>query len=226
MVAAVTPRTQGVVLAVLAAVLLRLAWTGEYLRFVTPWMRWPLLGAGIILGFLALRPLLRTDRGSDHHPVPRSAWLLILPTLVVFAVAPPPLGAFLAERRADQVGTPREPVQIAAGTGPLTLLPGELQWAAAQPDDPVGLAGREVSVTGFVSRDAEAWYVTRLEVFCCAADAIVTRVRVAGQDPPPRDEWVEVVGTWVAGTGSDPAAPPVLEALRVTPQQAPRNTYG
>jgi uncharacterized repeat protein (TIGR03943 family) len=231
----VTSRTQGIALALMGVVLIRLSVTGEYLRFVTPWMRWPLLGAGLVLVVLAARPLFgahpgpaRDSTDTSHETVPRSAWLLLVPTLVVFAVAPPPLGAYLAERRADQAVTLREPdvVRAPAGDGPLPLAVGEFQWGASQPDDPIGLAGREVELSGFVSRDDKGWYVTDLEVFCCAADAMVMRARVQTDGvAPARDEWVKVVGTWVEGTGSGLGDPPVLAARTVRPIDQPRNPY-
>lgn len=230
-----TSRTQGIVLALVGVVLIRLSVTGEYLRFVTPWMRWPLVATGLALVVLSARPLFGIHAEPDqdsgdagHETVPRSAWLLLVPALVVFAVAPPPLGAYLAERRADQAVTLREPdvVRAPAGNQPLPLAVGEFQWGASQPDDPIGLAGREVELSGFVSRDDKGWYVTELEVFCCAADAMVMRARVeSGDAAPARDEWVKVVGTWVEGTGGGLGDPPVLAARAVRSIDQPRNPY-
>ncbi len=102
-----TARTQGLVAALLGAVLLRLALTGEYLRFVLPWMKWPLLATGLALLVMGARPLL--GRGIAGV-VPSSAWLLLVPPLVVFAITPQPLGAYLAERRPAQ--PPQRPAHV------------------------------------------------------------------------------------------------------------------
>lgn len=184
-------RTQGLVLTVLSVILIRIAVTGEYLQYVTPWMRWPLLTAGLILLAISIGPALGWTRSVSPHPAGRAAWLLLVPIVVVFAVSPPPLGAFLAERRANQPASLPEPeiARLPSTAGPVPLTVGEFAWAAAQPGDPMGITGRQVTLTGFVSGTAEEWFVTRLEIACCAADALVSRVQVTGQDAPPRDQW-------------------------------------
>ena len=85
MVAAVNTRTQVLVVAVLAVVLIRVAWTGEYLRFVATWMQWPLVVTGVIMLAMAARPALSTDRGNTEAG-PRSAWLLPLLSVGTAAV--------------------------------------------------------------------------------------------------------------------------------------------
>ncbi len=113
-VAAVRTTTQGLVLAFLGAVLVRLSWEGAYLHFVTGWMRWPLLVTGVVLVLLAVRPIVGGGE-REEHPVPAATWLLLLPALVVFLVSPQPLGAYLAERRADEA----PPVSPVASFAPL-----------------------------------------------------------------------------------------------------------
>lgn len=222
-----TPRTQGLAAAALAAVLIRISLSGEYLRFVQPWMRWPLLAAGCLLLVMALRPAFGLRTSSSR--VPWSSWLILLPTLVVFSVAPPPLGAYIAERRAAQ--PPAElpaPVTIPiSGDGdPVDVGVDEFAWGAAQADDVMGLKGQVVRLEGFVSTDQDGgWYVTQLVIFCCAADVAVERVKVVGQPAPPRDRWVRVTGTWVEGTGGDPSDPAQLSADQVVEIPAPANPY-
>ncbi len=221
-------KTQGVVVALLAAVLVRLALTGEYLRFVLPWMRWPLLITGLVLLVMAIRPAL--GLGGSAERVPWATWLLLLPVLIVFAVAPPPLGAYLAERRSAQ--PPPRPasqsvVRVHHGGGPVDLGLDEFTWGAAQPDDVMGLTGATLRVEGFVSTDHQGgWYLTRLVIFCCAADAVVERIKILGHPAPPRDQWVRVTGVWVAGTGADPATPPEMTATQVVDLPPPKNPYG
>lgn len=234
MVAAVRITTQGLVLAFLGVVLVRLAVGGDYLSFVTPWMRWPIIVSGVLLVLIALRPALglaekdEKDGQEEHdHGVPAVTWLLLLPGLIVFTVSPPALGAYLAERRAGDApsASPTSTFSPLPAGDPVDVELQELVWRA-QVDDGVTLADRSVRVTGFVSvDDAGDWYVTRMSIGCCAADATVARVAVDGADAPARDSWVAVTGTWVAGSGTDRRAVPRLDASAVTSIDAPRQTY-
>jgi uncharacterized repeat protein (TIGR03943 family) len=223
----VTTRTQGLLLAALAVVLIRISLTGEYLHFVATWMRWPLLVTGVILLGMAFRPALRWHTMTPST-APGSAWLLFLPAVMVFVVAPPPLGAYLAERRADQPATLKAPESLSEPTviGPLLFTPGEFAWGASQPDDPMGLAKQEVRVTGFVTTAGKDWFLTQLEISCCAADAMVVRIRVEGHPVPPRDQWVQVTGDWVEGTGRRPDEPAAITASDVVEIPAPEQAYG
>lgn len=222
--------TQGLVLAFLGVVLVRLAVGGDYLSFVTPWMRWPIIVSGALLLLLALRPALGlTEREGDEHDhgVPAVTWLLLLPGLVVFTVSPPALGAYLAERRADDAPSqsPTSTFSPLPAGDPVDVELQELVWRA-QVDEGVTLTDRTVRVTGFVSRDEDGgWYVTRMSINCCAADATVIRVGVDEAEAPARDAWVAVTGAWVAGSGTDRRAVPRLAASAVTSVDAPRQTY-
>lgn len=220
--------TQGLLLAFFGVVLLRLGMGDEYLRFVSAWMRWPILASGALLLLLALQPMLdRTRDDDDPHGVPLSTWLLLLPGLVVFTVSPPALGAYLAERRAGD-SPPPPPVStfspLPAGEDvPVEI--DEFTWRA-ELDDGATLRERTVELHGFVSNGpGDTWYVTRMAIACCAADAAAYRVRVDGAERPPRDQWVKVAGTWVEGTGTAPGEVPAIAATRVEHTKAPRQTY-
>lgn len=221
-------QTQGLVAVALAAVLLRITWTGEYLRFVQSWMAIPLIVTALILLAMALRPLF--DERNSASRVPRTSWLLFLPVLVMFTVAPPPLGAFVAERRSSV--EPIEPPQSRAikpntdGT-PVDLELDTFLFASYRPEVLPGLAGTDVSLRGFVSTDDDGnWYVSDLVIFCCAADVQVQRVKVTGAVAPPRDQWVEVTGAWVEGTGADPEADPAeIQAAGVVEIEEPADPY-
>lgn len=233
--------TQGLLLMFLGAVLLRIAGTDAYLRYVVEWMKWPLLVSGALLLLLALGPLLREDKddeaehahardGHGHgHGVPRVTWLLVLPGIIAFVVSPPELGSYLAERRADDlvaVSAPTEATSL-GGDGPVDLPVEEFMWLA-QVADPQ-LEGQEVTLTGFVSYggggEGEDWYVTRMQIGCCAADAMAYRVKVQGAERPERDEWVSVTGTHVTGTGVEPPFEVVMEAQDVQVVDEPVQTY-
>lgn len=80
---------------------------------------------------------------------------------------------------------------------------------------------------GFVRHGTDdSWCLTRLEIACCAADAMVVRVRISGSKAPPRDQWIEVTGTWLEGSGLAPGVPVTLHATQVVEIDAPRDVYG
>jgi uncharacterized repeat protein (TIGR03943 family) len=224
----VTRQTQGLLLAFLGAVLLRMSLSDAYLRYVTEWMKWPILVSGIIMLLLAIGPVfLDPDdkRHDDHgHGVPKAAWLLLLPGLVTFVISPPELGSFLAERRANQAAAV-EPAVVAEldETQSNELLLQEFVWRAQ--DGGETLVDRKVTMTGFVSVEDGDWFVTRLTIGCCAADALAFRVQVQNAEQPKRDRWVRVSGTYVEGTGRAIDDDPVLAADDVVEIDKPRQTY-
>lgn len=237
-----TRTTQALVLTLVGATLVRLTLTDAYLRYVNAWMRWPLLVSGVLLVAVALVRVLRPgeaphedgqDDGHEGHDdghVSRSAWLLLAPVLVVFTVSPPALGAYSAERSANEL-----PASAAEGAElPLPASDGPLEIdvvdfvVRVQFDEARSLVGREVVVTGFVSGDEDGnWYVTRMDMNCCAADASANRIMVTGldaEDVPERNSWVRVTGEWDPLDGGRPTS--AMAASDVEPIEAPRNTYG
>ncbi|WP_443031959.1 TIGR03943 family putative permease subunit [Streptomyces sp. CA-210063] len=58
------------------------------------------------------------------------------------------------------------------------------------------MKGRTIRMTGFVTKDGDTWYVTRLLISCCAADARPDKIEIRGIDARPTDAWVTVTGTW------------------------------
>jgi uncharacterized repeat protein (TIGR03943 family) len=237
---AMTRTTQALVLTLVGATLVRLTLTDAYLRYVNTWMRWPLLASGVLLVAVALVVVLRqpaagdgSDGRGDHEDgdheshVSRSAWLLLAPVLVVFTISPPALGAYSAERSANEL-----PASAAEGAElPLPPSEGPLEIdvvdfvVRVQFDEARSLAGREVSVVGFVSGDDEGnWYVTRMDMNCCAADAAANRIMVTGAEAPERNSWVRVTGEWDPLDGGEPTS--AMAASDVEAVEAPRNTYG
>jgi uncharacterized repeat protein (TIGR03943 family) len=231
MVAAVSMniRTQGVVLTMFAAVCARLAFTDVYLRYVNAWMKWPLLITSAILLVLAARVVFKSDvTAEDDDKAPPAAWFLVLPVVAVFVVSPPALGAYAAERN-PVVVTPEDDGMAMLPrdeNGVIKMQVGEFA-SRAQWDDT--LRGHKVALHGFVSKDkAGHWYVTRLAISCCAADALAYRVKVAGAEEPTRDTWVRVTGTWVKSDDKDiprVKEPPLIQAESVEPAEQPRNPY-
>ncbi|WP_449348913.1 TIGR03943 family putative permease subunit [Streptomyces shaanxiensis] len=171
------------------------------------------------------------DHGHSHGVAgPRVAWLLTLPALALLFFPPPALGSYSAEREAAQraaqgVGTfPALP----AGN-PVELTLGEFSSRAVY-DSGRSLADRTVRMTGFVTHgDDGTWYLTRLFVTCCAADATTSKVEVRGaaDGAPPVDTWVTVTGTWhpEGRFGTDSAWPPVVDASAVERVAQPADPY-
>ncbi|MEU0167462.1 TIGR03943 family protein [Streptomyces iakyrus] len=167
--------------------------------------------------------------GHGHGPGgPRVAWFLTLPALALLLFPPPALGSYSAEREAAQ--------RAARGVGTFPALPsgnpvdltlGEFGSRAVY-DSGRSLQGRTVRLTGFVTRGGDGtWYVTRLLVSCCAADATTAKADVRGAQAPPVDTWVTVTGTWhpEGGLGSDAAWPPVVDARSVRQVPQPDSPY-
>ncbi|MDN3023573.1 TIGR03943 family protein [Streptomyces sp. S.PB5] len=223
-----------------AAILRISAFSTLYLRYVQAGLRPYLIvsGAALVLLGAAMAVVRRSARddedGGEHDPGhghghgPRVAWLLTLPALALLLFPPPALGSYSAEREAAQraaraVGTfpalpAGDPVEIAVG-----------EFASrAVYDSGRSLKGRTVRMTGFVTHgDDGSWYVTRLLVSCCAADATTSKVEVRGEDASPADSWVTVTGTWhpEGKLGTDSAWPPVLDATAVKQAKQPADPY-
>ncbi|MFF1813731.1 TIGR03943 family putative permease subunit [Streptomyces sp. NPDC058251] len=168
------------------------------------------------------------NHDHDHARTPRIAWLLAVPAAALLLFPPPALGSYSAGREAAQraaqgVGTfPALP----AGN-PVDLTLGQFTSRAIY-DSGRSLKGRTVRMTGFVTRGANGtWYLARLLITCCAADASTYKIQVKGADAPVNDTWVTVTGTWhpKGKLGSEEAWPPVLDATGVKTVKQPANPY-
>ncbi len=224
---------QGAVLLLLGILLLRLTLGGSYVYYVKASMKPFLLLTAAVLLALAVWSLWQSwrrteehDDGHGHDGVPRVAWLMVLPVMVVFLVSPRPLGAVTAARQlatAPVVAEPAELLPLPAGDPvdvPIADYITRAVWGQGQT-----LEGREVRLTGFVTPDPEGgWWVTRLGLACCAADALSFRARVLDAEDLPANSWVEVTGRWVPGDSGDPAIP-LIEADDVERVPEPRNPY-
>lgn len=237
-----TRATQAVLLTLVGGVLVRITLDDTYLRYVTTWMRWPVLACGVLLVLLSVSDLITPGRasadnsdegiavdGPETHGVPRAAWLLFLPPLVIFFISPPALGAYLAERATEAPAPSSEQLDSMLAPlpeedpAPLTVTE---FFVRAVYDAGISLPDRRVSMVGFVSLDTDGnWYVTRLGINCCAADATVTRVVAIGADAPPRDQWVRVTGVWVVGSGVRKGTSPAVQVEEVAHVEAPRFEY-
>lgn len=205
-----------------------------HVNYVKPSMGpWLLLSGAVllVLGALAVLEVMREDDASDGHDHdhlgPRAAWALLLPVAAILLVPPAPLGAFTANRIDSYAPAAASDELFPALTGdPADLSMGDFV-ARAVWDDGRTLVGQRVRLVGFVTPDGdEDWYLTRLGLACCAADAYALKVRPLGAPSFPADTWVEVTGTWQPGGGTqEPGAIPHIQVESVIPTTAPANPY-
>jgi uncharacterized repeat protein (TIGR03943 family) len=220
----VRPDVQAATSLLVGIVTLRLALSGLYLNFVRPAMRPWLIAAGaalVVFGATAFLRAIRPHRShSDddghahaehgHHHVPRAAWLLLLPALLLFIVPPKPLGSFAAGRQSNiRVDAPSNyPALESPRAGAVDMKVFDFVDRALY-DERRSLSGVTVRLVGFVTPSGLStdprFSLSRFVITCCAADARVVQVDAYGAQAPPRDSWVEIVGTWHRpGKGFDP----------------------
>jgi hypothetical protein len=202
-------RTQGVMLLTVGGMALWLGLSDATLSYVRAWLRLPLAASGVVLLVLALATL-RWGSGEDAEPAghdhghgaggPRSAWLLVVPVLVLLLVAPPALGSYAAGRRAPGAG--------GNPTGDFPALPEAVGGAVPLP------------VSDFVSR----------ALYDRGRSLAGVRVRMLGFVTPRRaDQWLLVEGQWLPEPVATATAPstrrPVLIVESVTPVDPPADRY-
>ncbi|MFN8126229.1 MAG: TIGR03943 family protein [Candidatus Nanopelagicales bacterium] len=236
---------QGIVLVLVGAMILRLAVGDQFLFYVSAGMRpWLLLSgvALIILGAYQWWELWREGRsaghhddqhtavdadGHDHTTGPRVAYLLLIPVLAVYLVIPSALGSFSAARQTTTSTAPAVDARLPAVSGDPATMPLRDYVVRAVWDSGRTLRGHTVELTGFVTPNPEGgWWLTRMAMTCCAADAQASRIAMVGAPAPAADAWVTVTGTWTPGGGlQDPTAIPLMRADRVHPVAQPRDPY-
>jgi uncharacterized repeat protein (TIGR03943 family) len=235
-------RTQGAMLLLVGAIALWLGLSEAALAYVRPGLRPPLAASGLVLLLLGLaalawRPASATDGHTHAHGEhgPRSAWLLMLPVLVLVLVTPPALGSYAASRQppganggpAGEFPPLPEPVD-----GAVPLMVSEFV-ARAQDDQKHSLEGQRVRLVGFVIPDqggGREYQLARFVLACCAADAEAYTVQIRGDATPRQaDQWLLVEGHWlpqpVPNQASPSTRPPVLIADSVTTIRPPANRY-
>lgn len=229
-----TRETQHVLVLLLGGALLRIAADDTLLRYVRPAQRWPVLGAGAVMVVLAVAAYLR-DRSArpapgagDHAGHGATAWLLLVPVLVMALVAPPALGADSVVRAGDTnaaVAAASVFPPLPGGPAPVIGLGEVVQRAMF--DSTGSLDGRTIDVLGFAVRRGSAVELARLRISCCAADARASRVRLVGDTgDPPQDTWLRVVGEIQPGTAT--AAThwvPTMTVRSVRPVAVPADPY-
>jgi uncharacterized repeat protein (TIGR03943 family) len=224
----------GAISVLVGAVLLRLALTGTFQRYVREGMGWLLIGAGLVvatIGVVAFVRALRHETPADLHDHDHGhgvgvGWLLLAPISALLLVAPPTLGSFGVERstRVDirsGIGV-FDRLPRTGGPRPMTLL--EFSQRAYERHG-ASFNHAPVRLTGFMAGEEEGGFqLARYQIACCAADAAPIVVRVAGVhgDEPARDQWLVVTGTFRPGDDDDL---PELTATSILGIQAPQDPY-
>ncbi len=236
--------TQNILLILLGGALVKIAVNGDYLRYVKPAQQpWIIAGGAVmvLLGAVAVvRDLLaaRAKAGRDHdhddghsHSA-RPAWLLLVPVLAVFLVAPPALGADSVIRTEARVPASAAAANAAAfpplPAGNVVPLSVNEFVSRAGWDKAGTLDGRTVALTGFVVHTEGRTLLARLVISCCAADAFPVTVRLTGTDAAryASDAWIQVTGQVVPGTATQANSyTPDFTAASVATVPTPKDPY-
>ncbi|MGW5717357.1 TIGR03943 family putative permease subunit [Amycolatopsis sp. NPDC003865] len=242
--------TQNILLVLLGGALVKIALNGDYLRYVKPAQQpWIIAGGAVmvLLGAVAIaRDVLAArakaaaraplgDGGDDHaghsHSA-RSAWLLLVPVLAVFLVAPPALGADSVIRTEARVPSSAAAANAAAfpplPAGNVVPLSVNEFVSRAGWDASGTLDGRTVSLTGFVVHTGGNTLLARLVISCCAADAFPVTVHLRGgeADHLAGDAWIQVTGQVVPGTATkNNSYTPDFTLTSITTVPAPKDPY-
>ncbi|ADJ48337.1 hypothetical protein AMES_6512 [Amycolatopsis mediterranei S699] len=239
--------TQNILLILLGGALVKIAVNGDYLRYVKPAQQpWIITGGAVmvLLGAVAIvRDLVASrktvpdeheehDEHEGHAHSARPAWLLLVPVLAVFLVAPPALGADSVIRTEARVPASAAVANAAAfpplPAGNVVPLPVNEFVSRAGWDSAGTLNGRTVSLTGFVVHTDGSTLLARLVISCCAADAFPVTVRLRGgeADHLASDAWIQVTGEVVPGTATkDNSYTPDFAPTSVTTVPAPKDPY-
>jgi uncharacterized repeat protein (TIGR03943 family) len=206
---------------------------GAYLRYVkASLLPWLLIAAAVLIA-LALVCIVRDIRnagaygGHQHRGV--MVWLLLVPVILMAFVIPPPIGANGATPVAAAAPHKRAFPPLPGGPAPVVSLPDVVMRAVT--DSRSTLDNRLITVTGFTLRADGGTDLGRVVIVCCAADAQLARIHLAGPGAIdaagyPEDTWLSIEGQVV--TGSATAATsfvPAITVAHVTKIDRPANTY-
>ena len=238
--------SHAVILLLVGGTLLRIAINGSFQRYVKAGLRPYLLITAsiiIILAMIALaqslpkpplimwlvarstacrppNPMINGEYDGSHgHGGFDVGWLLVVPMAVLLFVGPPAIGAFAASRSGTAVtAAPDSPYPPIPAGDPVTM--SVIDFASrAVFDNTHSLSGRNVALTGFLTTaPGGGFYLTRMVVTCCAADAQPIKVGLSGTLPigAGSDAWVTVTGRLGTQTAKDPVNVATIPFLAVT----------
>jgi uncharacterized repeat protein (TIGR03943 family) len=234
---------QNILLLLVGGALLKITLNGTYLRYVKPTVKPWVLTAGVVMVALAVIAIVADIRAAHprsgnanphgHTHAARSPWLLVLPVLAIFLIAPPALGAD-SVLRSDGRGAAAPVVQQGASAFPplpkTAVVPLVLSEFITRSvwDGTHSLTGRTVALTGFIVQEHGSTYVARLVITCCAADATPMKVELAGGQASalPNDQWIVADGVLVPGSATAANEyTPTLELHGITQITQPADPY-
>ena len=230
--------TQNVVLLLVGVALAMVTVTGAYTRYVKPGMLPWLIGSAAILIALAILAMASDIRGTvadgpgHHHHGERDGvvWLLVLPIVMLIFIVPPALSAQAASPVTVATSSRSPFPPLPPGGAPAVALPQVLMRIATGPAG--GLDGRTISVTGVTMKDHENVDLAKIVIICCAADAQLARLHLAGPAAAaagdlPDNTWITVRGTIPAGqTYRGTSSIPTIAIDTLTRIDPPTNSYG
>lgn len=211
--------TQNILLVLLGGALLKISFSGLYLRYVQKGLLPLLIAAGTIMIGLAMFAIVQDIRrgkavsdadsgdGHDHghSHSSRSTWLMLLPVMAVFLISPPALGGDVVSSAADTNQTQRSRNLLGELPSGEVIPLSMTEFVTRTAWDESGtLDNRRVKLTGFLTRAEGSTYVARLAISCCAADARPLKVKLTGDVPSlPDEQWVELTGKVVPKSASE-----------------------
>jgi uncharacterized repeat protein (TIGR03943 family) len=241
----VKKETSSLLLLLLGGALLKISFTGTYVRYVKVGQRPILVLAGAVLVGVAvltlyrllIEPKVSTAPGHDEHDGHAHGrgwfdvgWLLVLPALALLLIAPPALGSYAAGRSGTALGAGHTSDFPALPAGnPLRI--SVLDYASRAVFDRGSLANRQLELSGFlIAAPGGGWDLARMVVTCCAADARPIKVGLVGQVPGGlvADDWLRVTGRYTAQQRKDSVNAQSIPYLEVRAAQvipAPSRQY-
>jgi uncharacterized repeat protein (TIGR03943 family) len=209
---------------------------GTYLNYVRPALLPWLIAAAVVLVVLGLTGVVRDlrDVAPDEHGHTHQTWLtwvLLVPIALVAFVVPPPLDARGTNPPPAAVSAPapRPFPALPAGPAPDVSLPETVMRAAA--DSTHSLDGRMITLTGFTVAQAGRVDLGRVVIVCCAADAQLARVHLAGPAAAaaagqPDDTWMRITGMIQPGSShADDGFVPTMVVADAVRTDKPKNAY-
>jgi uncharacterized repeat protein (TIGR03943 family) len=238
---------QGVILTLAGGTLLRIALDGDYTRYVKASAKPYLLAAGVVLAAVGLitlvqalrrRPYERDPAQRDHeehrHGRFDVAWLLAAPAAALLLFAPQAIGSYQAVHAGSALPpaptSPYPPLAPPDAAGDPTSISVVDYASRAVFDHGKSLGARMLAMTGFLTKAPSGWYLTRMVVTCCAADAAAIKVGIDGAVPAGAadDTWVRLVGAYEPRTEADKvngAVIPYVAASDIAVVSEPANPY-
>lgn len=231
--------TQHLVLLLVGLSTAVMLYKGSYLNYVRPaLLPWLIIAAAVlvVLGLTGVVFDLRDLRdvapdGHGHAHQTWLTWVLLIPIALVAFVVPPPIDARGTSPPpvAVRAPAPRPFPALPAGPAPDLSLPETVMRAAA--DSTHSLDGRTITLTGFTVAQAGRVDLGRVVIVCCAADAQLARVHLAGPAAvtvagQPDDTWMRVTGKIQPGSShADDGFVPTMVVTDAVRVDKPKNAY-